>query len=721
MLYAELPSVAVLAADFPSSFWVSGAQGPTPASVLERLAGDAASSGGGEVAKVLGDNIVLRFPEPAGAVKAAFFLLSGGTQVGWPPSGRPRVGLHLASARLVDGELLGPALDGASLLKALAEPGTAVASGELVHASLASGLFSPSPLPSSRQTSLPSGMLGYLLGPATQGPTAEGRPAASALLSEIRKAIMEDTKAAGRRLSVAEAKEKYGWYGPEAMEVIASLAEAGILLRSRPASREQEAGPRAARSAAELRADDVGKSIENAVHSIVSEIERSVVEHSRQGSRGFDREEFRAAMRRGKEELKAEIRLAKHQGRAERKAHRHGNSEVGEPGDFARYRTDLRTRARKFRVGVIPAVLSFAVVNAGLWYVYGQNPIGFPWAPLVSIFWGAGVLETLIGVFRSSRLAAEAEALPDLDAPATSELKALNKERESIGKHFVNTLSIPAALTILTPVLWPGQSWPLIVSAVLAGTFLIHLVGYLSTMPGKLRKFFASAGLPKGRKAQAEARRRRQSEPKDLGAYTEAYEEARASAAAIASSLGTEDPSSLNELKPQMDAYLDQILLLAKTANELDVIIGEIPMSDLASDKAELLAKAREAGEGLKSEYLKSVAEIEKQQESFKALQEQREVIDLRLKSSVNQLGQLKLDLARARAADREDEASRGEAAISSLRAKSLELSKYIEDLRTSRLDAIVDPFAELEKKYGDEVPRDKGAAESPGHDRSAS
>lgn len=169
----------------------------------------------------------------------------------------------------------------------------------------------------------------------------------------------------------------------------------------------------------------------------------------------------------------------------------------------------------------------------------------------------------------------------------------------------------------------------------------------------------------------------------------------------IEASLSSSDPKDAAEMKPQLEGYLKQVLLLAKTANELDAIIGEIPMADLEKDKAALSIKLKGAQESMKTEYEGSIAEIEKQEESFKALAEQREVIDLRLRSSVSQLQQLKLDLARAKAFDAESDTGRKESALSSIRARSEELSRYIDDLKEGNLEALADPFIELEKKYG--------------------
>ncbi|MCX7027774.1 MAG: hypothetical protein NT061_09890 [Spirochaetes bacterium] len=702
MNYSELSSITVLAADFPAAGRTVKGEKPIPSGEeLRSLAERAAAAGNGEVVKTLGDSLIVKFSDPLDAVKGALALAetAGGlaSPAGDSPRLRPRIGIHVDQARVLDGEILGKAVDGASLLKALAIPGTILVSGEIA-AALDPKLFSKSPLAAASQRSLPEGLNGYLIGARDQArvtqasaPKADGSAlkGSAGLLEEIRRAIIEDTKAAGRRLSVAEAKEKYCWYGVEAMEVIASLAEAGILVNkhvkkeySRPEASSQD--PRSSYSG--IQSGDIGKSIEQAVHSIVSEIERSVRSSAEHRSFDFDGSDWRHAVKRERKNWKEDRK-------SERRVRRKGIPVAAEASDFEKYRAELETKARKLKGGIIPSILSFGIVNAGLWYLYASQAHSFPWAPIVTIFWGSGVLDSILGAIRAGRHSAETEALTNLDAQTTGELKLLNKERDSVGKHFINALSIPAALFFLNPILWPGKTWPFIVSAILAG--------FISTMPAKLKKFLAKAGLPADRKSQAEARKRRDSEPKDLGSYADVYEEAKTATAAIASSLGLADPESLAEMKPQLDAFLDQVLLLSKTANELDVIIGEIPMGALASDKAELLAKARQASPALKSEYSGSVAEIEKQEESFKALKEQREIIDLRLRSSVNQLNQLKIDLARARASDQESAASSGESAISSLRARSQELSKYIEDLRNGQLEAIVDPFAELERQFG--------------------
>jgi hypothetical protein len=656
----NLDTVAVLAIEYPRLAILESAQ--SEGDVLARhrnVIEEAARSHGGELIKTVGDNFTLVFPHSSDAVRCAFGVLSNLGSA----SSELRMGIHRGSGSRIGSDLIGPAVDGAVSLKSLASPGAVCASAEAVSDSLDTQLFSTDPLPERRRQALPPGIVGYLLEPMAK---AKPDTKAPGTLSAIRASILEDVRVQGRRLTVDEALSKYGWHGPEATEVIAHLAETGILIGRKKSSspEKQSATQQNIQAPSTLSSSDIGKSIEAAIHAIVSEVERSVA----QGT-------------------KLEATISKRKSRA-----------LAAKNSFSRYREELRAKSDKTRRGIAGAIISFFTINPLLWYINIEHARGFPWSPIVSIFWASGLLDHFFRTFRAKRQAREADALPDLDEAETKELKALNKERDSIAKHALNTITIPSALFFINMATNSDNPWFVIPSAILAITFFIHLATYLGSTPRKLRDFFERVGIKGGKKGLAEARQRRESAAQDLGSYSNLYDKAWDTARDIESDLAAEDPKSAKDMKPALEAYLSQVLLLAKTANELDSIIGEIPMEALSKDKEALAAKLEKAPQGMKAEYKSNIAEIEKQEESFRALKDQREVIDLRLQSSVNQLNQLKMDLVRARAADRENTATLGESALSSIKARAEELSLYIDDLKKGHLEVLADPYAELEK-----------------------
>ena len=694
----------------------------------------------GDLVKAIGDSFLLSFANCQDAVTCALNIEEKFTAMHNPSRAplhalRARMGIHLGDVGFFGKNIFGDAVDTAAALQAAAVPGTLCVSGEVLSLTRETLGLDAKPLPVSRRKTLPSNIQAYEISAATTPRTdaeakteaqpgridsEEGQPASGPSLGEIRRAILEEIRIQGRRLTVDEALRKFGWYGVEATEVIASMAESGILIGEKRGKNRNENHGEGRRQAAPgytsaNAAGDLGRSIESAIHSIVSEIERAVETgkangfSARSGSTpgagiriNFDKDSFKESTRDLKEvgrELKRQIKGQIKGGRNRDQS----RTVMPSTAAFNKYRSELSAKAGKIRTGLIADILSFLTINPILWYINLNYASGFRWAPIVTIFWGFGVVESIFSAFRVSRQAREAEALPDLDESQTKELKTIHKARDSIGKHFINALSIPAGLFYLNMTFDRANPWFIIPAAIFGVTFVIHFISYMVSGPGRSRKFFEKLGIGRRRRDLKEARKRRETVGIELGSYAEIYRSAQESAKDIEASLSTSDPKDAAEMKPQLEGYLEQVLLLAKTANELDAIIGEIPMAALEKDKEALRIKLESAKESMKTEYEGSIAEIEKQEESFKALAEQREVIGLRLRSSVSQLQQLKMELARAKAFDAESDAGRKESVLLSIRARSEELSRYIDDLKEGNLEALADPFAELEKKYGTE------------------
>lgn len=225
--------------------------------------------------------------------------------------------------------------------------------------------------------------------------------------------------------------------------------------------------------------------------------------------------------------------------------------------------------------------------------------------------------------------------------------------------------------------------------------YVSHLAAFSATRPRLERRLLDSLGIKGGWRNIFRGGKARREEIVGLGVYAELYRDAEAAKDAIAAQLksGAAGPVDA-DLAPALDQYLGQVRLLAQSANEIDRLVESIPMADLAKDKAALVAKEESASAGLKAEYEKSIEEIDKQESSYRELKEQSEVVRLRLGSSVNQLKQMRLDIARVQTSPGVE----GAAGIEALRLRTDELSRYLEDLRAGYVEGRADPFAELEE-----------------------
>jgi hypothetical protein len=696
---------------------------------------------GGRLIVTTGEACLFDFQTPVEAIRSALEMrkeFDAKKNSGSTFSCALRIGIEYGNVNFFEGAALGDTVDIANRLRLEAAPGAIRVSGRVND--LLSGQFGTR---SARigvldrgegQDQVPVFEIG------TTGPSGSGKDRISddssgrvrenteqdgslSVLSSIRRAILEETRSRGVRMSIGEARAKYGYYGVEALDVIASLADSGILVRDtsrsplRRESSETEI-PRlnAAKTEAESTHDygyhggDLGKSIESAVHSIVSEIERAVGESVRaEAGHRAARAEFGKEWGKFKgpgdiwtgsrhewKEARREFREARHHAR---ESSRHGTVQPKDNSQLGAYRDVLRSKAKRLRRSLIGNIISYSVINSVLWSVNITLADKFPWAMFVSIFWGLGVVDNIVSAIRLSRQSHEADSLPEMSDGQLSEYKAINKRRDALGKHFLSTLSISAILFLVNTVTSPGSPWFIIPSGILLVSFIVDAISYVATVPPRIKRFFASIGIKGGRRALKKAHNEAQEEFDNMGPYLELYKNAKNISRELEEDFAEADPEGVEEIKPELESYLGQVKLLSQTANELDSIIGAMPMDSLKIDKAKLVEKMAAAPQGLFSEYSTSIAEIEKQEESFKALQEQREVIDLRLKSSVNKLRQLQMDLANTRASSTEDASSLGSAALDAVKSRTEELSRYIDALKVGKLETLEDPFAQLERE----------------------
>jgi class 3 adenylate cyclase len=560
------------------------------------------------------------------------------------------------------------------------------------------------------------------------------------VLAEIRAAILADTKAEGKRLTVEEALRRYGDYGIEAKEVIARMADQGLLLKKAPESSSTFTSASSSPRPESFDGEALGRDIERAVRGIVSVVEDKIGDyekdhrydssshhnhHSHSGHYSMDSNE-RHAMR---DEIRAEYRHERHRDRqseqnALREELRDHASEVEtgqwdkelkdsdyfKPGreeltssTFEEYRSGLENKADRLRRGFAGHLISFVGVNALLWTMNIYLHIGpsFLWAAIVTAGWGTGLVSNIVGIFRANAKRREAEHIPDLGSEALATYKKINTVRDSMVRHTTSVFTVPALLFtihhVVTPTIFP---WWLIPSGIMAISWISHLAAYGSSKRRLESKLFTQSNAPGGWRDLFRMGKARRAAVKVSGPYASLYEEAEAAKEAIAAqirSAGKDSPFD-KELIPSLEEYVGQVKLLTQTVNEVDSIIDSIPMKDLEKDKAELRGKLdAKPSESLRTEYVRSIDEIEKQEKSYKDLQDQREVLHLRLKSSVNSLKQMQLDMARLRA-NPDDIQS---ASLEQVRSKTGELSRYLEDLRKGYEETrdAEDPWKDLERQ----------------------
>ena len=538
---------------------------------------------------------------------------------------------------------------------------------------------------------------------------------------DIKRRIMLDIKSAGRRLGVDQMRIRYRSEGQLAISVIEDLAAKGFLLGDEIPSEESTESP-------DLR-DDIVHTVNTLEYRIEDEIRRGLnaaFAHRRQRHDGRDvREEIKVRVRGLKDEVDEDRRGA---GKWERRLDKSRfRSAADGLVDYEKYAKKTRSEASSSIAGFVGHALSFIAVNGVLMAINASTSPGFPWALFPLGGWGIGLLEHLVSVMRKTEKAKDLKHLPELDPEKLELFKSLQKKKDGFWMHLSSTLTTTCFLAAINLITSPGFLWFLIPGIGMAIGLFTHAASYAmkkSELEKSLLESFGLSGSWAGalRNMPATAK----VAPEDLGPYQPLVDEAKAIRLSIIAQTGTGSTSEAakkgkgtragekgknvkgkgassgfgaawdGDLLPTLDSYVEQIGLLAKRTYEVDRIIDLIPMDALGKDKADLALKMEEAvGVGLKKEYEKSLAEIEKQEKSFAELKEQQELMELRLRSSVNTMKQMRIDLARLSGMPAGGE----NAPLNAIRDKTVELNHYLDDLKAGyeeldRLEALALPAA---------------------------
>jgi len=135
------------------------------------------------------------------------------------------------------------------------------------------------------------------------------------------------------------------------------------------------------------------------------------------------------------------------------------------------------------------------------------------------------------------------------------------------------------------------------------------------------------------------------------------------------------------EIIPMIENFINKIKELVELKREIAEVMGDFSIEEVENHLKNLKNKILNIqDENLRNEYQKSIDQHEKQRKSIEELKNQKEIIDLRLMSSLTSLKQLQIDFARIKGIySQEDNSS-----IRSFEETSKDLSNYVENIKNS-------------------------------------
>jgi hypothetical protein len=308
-------------------------------------------------------------------------------------------------------------------------------------------------------------------------------------------------------------------------------------------------------------------------------------------------------------------------------------------------------------------------VNGGLMLLNLFTSPMFPWFLFPAGGWGIGLVNHYSSYRRQRHVLREARELPPLGEEALSVYKKMKKKENAHKAQVTSFTAVGGFLAMVNMITSPAVPWFVIPCGVFAAVTFGSREGSRRKVK-ELRSRFEELRERDG----GAGRFSDYSSEESAGVVSEAAQ----LKASILSQTQKMDGNPFSEnIEGVLDTYVEQIKLLTYQTEEIEGIIKTIPMQELERDAEQLRKRRDSAGsEKLRREYESSLEEIERQKEAHRELEERREMLDLRVRSAINALKRMNLDLARMKSVTES-----GGTGLEDIKRKSDELSRYIGDL----------------------------------------
>lgn len=551
----------------------------------------------------------------------------------------------------------------------------------------------------------------------------------------IKKRILDDIKLAGRRLTVDEVRARYAEYGQVTEDVIENLAQKGIISRyaEQNQSRANYDEGRTSYEERQPRSDDFIRPAMGTVNNILSMVEKGIEQamqeetnnRSNRGERGRGQGphyESRSLRREIKSQIKESLRSEfENQDKSDDKeskkisewdkklkgSHFKGGDE-DKLSDWSLYKEEAAISAHKVGGSFIANVFTFLSISAFLIFLNIFTSPGFPWAFFPVAAWGMGIAEHFFASRRKNQKNHEIQKMPNLNADQLLLYKRLNRIKDSYLLHKVSAFTLSAFLIGVNLITSASFMWAFIPAFFLFASLFSHKAIQASKKIETENRLLRSLGVEgpwkrlfeKTRPSKLENKKSAQTENTTPvnSKYLDQYNQALSIKNSIIESLkGAKNKRGVpltRDIVPELDHFIELVKVLSDRASETDAIIQSVPLENLQFEITDLQQKVGASDNPrMKKEYERSLFELTEQEKSFKELQNQHEMLNLRLKSSVNSLKQMQIDLGKLKSMPDAD----SDQTVAMVKQRTYELYQYLEDMKTGFYElGANDPYKEL-------------------------
>ncbi|MGL1891840.1 MAG: 2TM domain-containing protein [Spirochaetaceae bacterium] len=333
---------------------------------------------------------------------------------------------------------------------------------------------------------------------------------------------------------------------------------------------------------------------------------------------------------------------------------------------------DLKTFKEKTKIQEIKTnqelrthLVTYIAVNLGLFLLNMMTSASFPWFLFVVGGWGIGMASHWGELLVASKNLQEVNVITEINENELNTLINFQKSRHDFYLHIISNVAVSIYLLMINIITSPGFMWSFIPIIAMAVGIASHwgpytnkksYVEYDENIEVDLGEDIPNTQLQK--------------------AIT-----LRNSIITVIDEIRVKFKYFAADLLPKIDSYVETIKLLTKKEEDLERSLKQISISELQDEKSKIIDKRDKAeSDRLITEYNNFIEEIDNHIVTIKRLEEQKELLQLKIITSINSLKHLNLELVGMKSKTTVEDTT----ILEDFDKKSADLALYYKDLLES-------------------------------------
>ncbi len=333
---------------------------------------------------------------------------------------------------------------------------------------------------------------------------------------------------------------------------------------------------------------------------------------------------------------------------------------------------DLKTFKEKSKIQEIKTnqelrthLVTYIAVNVGLFLLNMMTSSGFPWFLFVVGGWGIGMASHWGERFVALKNLQELKTITVMDENEVDSLAKFHKSRHDFYLHVISNVAVSIYLLMINIITSSGFMWSFIPIIAMGVGIASHWGPYTN------------------RKGYDETEESFENDFHDdiPNSQLQRALTLKDSIITVIDEIRVKFKYFAADLLPKIDSYVETIKLLTKKEEDLEESLKQVSEVELLEEKTKIIDKRDKAESDLLiTEYNSLIAEIDNHINTIKRFKEQRELLQLKVTTSINSLKHLNLELVGMKSKTTLEDTS----ILDEFEKKSVDLAIYYKDLLES-------------------------------------